>query len=311
MSDFHGGFPPLGPGPMVPPFGGDMRMPLDVESKFMYNGTSGGTRATKYRMEDTLLTAKEWSGHPIAKYKINKKLSRIKNNIRLVTKYMRRYQINEIILKDMDAKAAQLANTVRVNSNKSVDSIIRQLDSKNARIELQPRFKIFNPLFKLRDKWDNFSEKLYILRYKVKASLRYNNKDKRKYALMSVSNEIKHREELLDGYLYHNFNICSVYLGYISSANGFDGLMPDTNDINTLNQIKNNRKNSLKSRYEASGNAVNTAEDVNVRVNDNTSQYAYSGQNMDFGVDDNEFDDIMFADNDVDEDENNKVYVRK
>ncbi len=61
MSDFNGGFTPLGPGPMIPPLGGDMRMPLDVESKFMYNGTSGGMRATKYRMEDTLLTAKEWS----------------------------------------------------------------------------------------------------------------------------------------------------------------------------------------------------------------------------------------------------------
>lgn len=113
MNNFHGGpggpFPGPGfgpgfgpaPGPGFGPAPGGV--PLEVESQFMYGGVGGGS-SNEHRIPLDILSAKKLpSSRFFSRLKVRLKRANLRSNIRSVNKYLRRAQIQQMILENMES----------------------------------------------------------------------------------------------------------------------------------------------------------------------------------------------------------------
>ena len=272
MNNFHGGpggpFPGPGfgpgfgpaPGPGFGPAPGGV--PLEVESQFMYGGVGGGS-SNEHRIPLDILSAKKLpSSRFFSRLKVRLKRANLRSNIRSVNKYLRRAQIQQMILENMGSLSHSYGDNARVFADITTDEIIDTLDQNNKKIKLK--------------------EKFYVGYYKFKSYIKYGKSEKkRSYQLRKANQDVDYRKDkLLDGWLLHNYNIYSILLGDISKKNGFKGLLPDSADLETVknaNKQKTAPQNIQQSNTQnktVSQNNTNTQTNTKTQSNVNTQNNA-------------------------------------
>lgn len=288
MNNFHGGpggpFPGPGfgpgfgpaPGPGFGPAPGGV--PLEVESQFMYGGVGGGS-SNEHRIPLDILSAKKLpSSRFFSRLKVRLKRANLRSNIRSVNKYLRRAQIQQMILENMGSLSHSYGDNARVFADITTDEIIDTLDQNNKKIKLKEKF-LFN---NLRNKIERKKERFYVGYYKFKSYIKYGKSEKkRSYQLRKANQDVDYRKDkLLDGWLLHNYNIYSILLGDISKKNGFKGLLPDSADLETVKNankqktVPQNIQQSNTQNKTVSQNNTNTQTNTKTQSNVNTQNNA-------------------------------------
>lgn len=225
-----------GPGPGFVPGMGPIPggMPLELESAFIYNGVTNSTKKlVKYRINADIVNARKISNKNfVAKMKARKKIRNVKSNIRLVNKWLRRYKARIYILESMSLsdKAAAYGDSLMIRSGLSTEQVIEKLNETCDNV----RVGKIGIIGKIVNKIDDISEKAYISKFKAEATLKYNKKAKRDQEILECGREVAHRKDILNGYLYHNYNILSIFLGKLDNES-FSNMLPDPIDKKVLN----------------------------------------------------------------------------
>lgn len=168
--------------------------------------------------------------------------SRVNNAV----KYYRRAQIRKSILNALDENSKIYGDRVRVGTKLSINDIIEKADDAVETNGLKTETK---GLFKgVRKSVGSFFEKFYAARYRLKAYLSYNKKDKRIDHSIEANDKINYYDKLLKQNLFHNYNILGVNLGKIKESDNYDGMLPDPVDIKEVNSNINNGPTPTASR---------------------------------------------------------------
>lgn len=277
MNNFNGGprgpFPGPGFGPPPGPgFGGAPGgLPLEVESQFMYGKVSGKTGNERRITLDILSAQKLPSSKFFARCKVRLKRAFLRGDIRNVDKYLRKAQIQQMVLENMETLSRGYGDDARVFADITTDEIIDTLDQNNKKINLRKKLLFGN----FRDKLNRQKERLYVGYYKLKAFRKYGKSKKRGYQLRQVKRTVDYRQnKLLDGWLLHNYNVYSILLGDVSKKDDFRGLLPDSADLLSAEKFnkskvahssKNNQNSKAQSNAKAQGN-TNTQNNTKVQA---------------------------------------------
>ena len=168
--------------------------------------------------------------------------SRVNNAV----KYYRRAQIRKSILNALDENSKIYGDRVRVGTKLSINDIIEKADDAVETNGLKAETK---GLFKgVRKSVGSFFEKFYAARYRLKAYLSYNKKDKRIDHSIEANDKINYYDKILKQNLFHNYNILGVNLGKIKESDNYDGMLPDPVDIKEVNSNINNGPTPTASR---------------------------------------------------------------
>lgn len=307
MDNFNGGPHGFGPGPMS---GG---MPLDMESRFMYNSVGGSSSsATDYRIKIDITQAREIPKYRfIARFVTRLKLLNDKQKIRNVNKYMRKSQIQLKILEDMNKQSLRYGDRVIKRSKISSDDILNELDEENTEIDFKPRFGISKWFTEVRKAFSDLSERVYIFRQKNKAVRKFHKKSRRDAQIRLLTDDVKHKNDILDGHLFHNYNINSIFLGRMHAVTGFYGMMPDKTDIDTIKKSSqtnsaNQNKQTQQNTNQQTQQNMQTQQNTNQQTQQNTPQQPQPTTRQNFQLPSYDFPETIDLDEWMRADESNK-----
>lgn len=98
----------------------------------MYGGVGGGS-SNEHRIPLDILSAKNFLVLDFSRLKVRLKRANLRSNIRSVNKYLRRAQIQQMILENMGSLSHSYGDNARVFADITTDEIIDTLDQNNKR----------------------------------------------------------------------------------------------------------------------------------------------------------------------------------
>ena len=242
-------------------------LPGMMDEYNMYNLPNASGYGASGRDYVSLIKTKEIPKYRlITRLKLRMKLAYTKSVIKSTTKWLRRYQAEEMILNDMEKKSVVFGDKLRIRSDlkaadiqEKVSEINKNVNETGVAIEAQLPAK-FKTLAKVKKAIANKFEKFYIFRLKFKASRKYSKKAKRIDQLSKTKKLIENHKKILQVNKYHNYNVYSVNLGKIKPENNYKGMLPDPIDVKEV-------KGLINSGNEEKVAANNSQSDSNVEKN--------------------------------------------
>ena len=187
-----------------------------------------GPRGKKDRNPLKIENVKEIpKSHPLARLDAYRDSNKFEELALQAILFLRRHQIEKIVLDDLEKKSETYGDLINASCDLSAEDIQKQVDDLNFSVNSGDS-PIENDATKEDDK--RKKELGYIDRFKVKAYLLYNKREKRSEKLMRVNHDIDYHKELLHNHLFHNYNISSILCGRIKPEDGYKGLFPDPID---------------------------------------------------------------------------------
>lgn len=271
------------PGPGISPGIGFL-----ADEAILYNSPDGESLYDKHRIGLNIENTDVITGlHFFAALKAGLDMRKNLRMTRTAIKYLRRYQAKKIVLEAIERNSSVYGDSIKMRSKLKVKNIQKRITEENYNAPVPYETDSINKYSKwvsIKNKVSRgFWEKLNIAWYKIHAYRKFNKKSKRDLAMVDINHQIAYHKKILQGHLFHNFNIKAINWGRISKENGYEGIFPDPRDyryVRGMNAPTNNTPNRSMNNNNTQGNGVNVTNqmqntNVNQNINTNANNVIY------------------------------------